>query len=83
MSPAGSGKAQFRSGLVAYVGRHPARATWRWLILSCMFGLALVVISGLLPAALGYLVLLGVCVFLGVALGAHTGDPTGIREHRQ
>lgn len=48
-----------------------------------VFGLGLVVVSGLLPSAVGYVVILGACVFLGYALGAHTGDPRGLRDHRQ
>ena len=63
--------------------RHPARSKWRWLILAWLFGLGLVVVSGLLPSAVGYLVILGTCVFLGSVLGAHTGDPSGLRDHRQ
>jgi hypothetical protein len=83
MSPAGSGNAQFRSGERACPDRHPARSKWRWLILTWLFGLGLVVVSGLLPAVVGYLVILGSCVFLGSVFGAHTGDPSGLRDHRQ
>jgi hypothetical protein len=83
MSPAGSGKAQFRGGQGACLDRHPARSKWRWLMLAWLFGLGLVVVSGLLPSAVGYLVILGTCVFLGSVLGAHTGDPSGLRDHRQ
>lgn len=83
MSPAGSGKAQFRGGQCARVDRHPARSKWRRLILAWLFGLGLVVLSGLLPSAIGYVVILGTCVFLGSVLGAHTGDPSGLKDHRQ
>jgi hypothetical protein len=83
MSPAGSGNAQFRGGQRAPVDHHPARSKWRWLVLAWLFGLGLVVISGLLPAVLGYLVILGSCVFLGSVLGATTGDLSGLRDHRQ
>lgn len=83
MSPAGSGKAQFRSGLGTYVNRYLARSTWRRLILAYLFGLSLVVVSGVLPSAVEYVVILGTCVFLGSVLGAHTGDPSGLRDHRQ
>ena len=83
MSPAGSGKARFHGGLGAYVAGFPARSAWRWLILVWLFGLGLVVVSGLLPSAVGYMVIFGACVFLGSVLGAHTGDPRGLRDHRQ
>lgn len=83
MSPAGSGKAQFRLGLSAWVDRHPAASKWRWPILAWLFGVGLVVVSVLLPSAVGYVVILGACVFLGSVLGAHTGDPSGLRDHRQ
>jgi hypothetical protein len=83
MSPAGSGRAQFRGGQGAGVDRHPARSNWRWLILAWLFGLGLVVVSGLLPSAVGYVVLLGACVFLGSVFGGSTGDPSGLRGHRQ
>jgi hypothetical protein len=82
MSPAGSGGAHYR-GAGACLDRHLARFKRRWLILAWLFGLALVLVSGLLPSAVGYLVILGSCVFLGSVLGAHTGDPSGLREHRQ
>jgi hypothetical protein len=83
MSPAGSGRAQFRGGQGTYLDHHPARFKCRWLIFAWLIGLGLVVVSGLLPSAVGYLVILGACVFLGSVLGAHTGDPTGLRDHRQ
>jgi hypothetical protein len=83
MSPAGSGKAQFRGGLVAFVDRHPDRFKSRWPILASLVGLVLIVVSGLLPPSTGYVVILGACVFLGAALGAHGGDPSGLRHHRQ
>jgi len=83
MSPAGSGRAQFRGGRGARVDRHRARSSWRWLLLAWLLGLGLVVVSGLLPSAVGYVVILGACVFLGSVFGAHTGDPSGLRDHRQ
>jgi hypothetical protein len=83
MSPAGSGKAQFRGASGAYVDRHRARSKWQWLVLAWLFGLGLVVASRLLPPAVGYVVILIACVFLGSALGAHTGDPSGLRDHCQ
>lgn len=55
----------------------------RWLIGAWLVGLGLVVLSGLLQSALGYVVILGACVFLGCALGAAAGVPAGLREHRQ
>jgi hypothetical protein len=82
VSPAGSGKAQFRGGLAAHVGRHPARSTWQWLVLAWLFGLGLVVVSGLFPSAVGYVVILSACLVLGSVLGA-PGDPSGLRDHRQ
>lgn len=83
MSPAGSGKAQFWGGLSSYVDRHPARCRWQRLILAWLLGLGLLLVSGLLPSAVGYVLILGACVFLGSVLGAHTGDPGGLRDHRQ
>ena len=83
MSPAGSGRAQFRVGPSAYVGRRRARSTWPWLVLAWVFGLGLVVLSGLLPSAAGYGVIVCACVFLGSVLGARTGDPSGLKDHRQ
>jgi hypothetical protein len=83
MSPAGSGKAQFRKGLGARVDRHAARSKWQWLVSAWLFGLGLVVVSGLLPSAVGYLVILTACIFLGAVLGGRTGDPSGLRDHRQ
>jgi len=83
MSPAGSGEAQFRLGLVAQVDRHAARPKWQWLVSAWLFGLGLVMVSGLLPPAVGYLVIVTACVLLGSVLGARTGDPSGLRDHRQ
>ncbi len=83
MSPAGSGKAQFRSGLGAFVDRHPDRSKSRWLILVWLVGLGLIAVSGLLPSSVSYGVILGACVLLGAVLGAHGGDPSGLRHHRQ
>jgi hypothetical protein len=82
MSPAGSGKAQFRGGLGAYVGTHP-RPKWLWPVFAWLLGLGLVVGSGLLPPAAGYMVIVGACVFLGFVLGGRTGEPSGLRHHRQ
>jgi hypothetical protein len=83
MSPAGSGDAQFRGGLGAYAGRRPTRPKWQWLVLAWLFGLGLVVVSGLFPPAVGYVVILGACVVLGSVLGARTGEASGLRDHRQ
>jgi hypothetical protein len=83
MSPAGSGKAQFRGGQGARAGRQRARSKGRRLILAWLVGVSLVVLSGMLPPAVGYVVILIACVFLGSVLGANTGDPTGLRDHHQ
>lgn len=83
MSPAGSGKAQFRGAIGAHVAGATARSTWRRLIFAWLFGLGLVVVSGLFPSAVGYVVIFAACIFLGSVLGAHTGDPSGLRDHRQ
>jgi hypothetical protein len=83
MSPAGSGKAQFRSGPRAFVDRHRAPSKSRWQILASLVGFGLIVVSGLLPPSVGYVVILGACVVLGVVIGAHGGDPGGLRHHRQ
>jgi hypothetical protein len=53
------------------------------MILAWLAGLGLVVVSGLLPAVVGYVVLLGACVLIGSVLGAYGGDPSGLRDHRQ
>lgn len=52
-------------------------------MLAWLVGLGLIVVSGLLPPAVGYVVILGACVLLGAALGAHGGNPGGLRDHRQ
>jgi hypothetical protein len=83
MSPAGSGKAQFRGGQGAPAGRQRARSKGRRLILAWLVGVSLVVLSGMLPPAAGYVVILIACVFLGSVLGANAGDPTGLRDHHQ
>jgi hypothetical protein len=83
MSPAGAGKAQFRGGPVAFVDRHPDRFKSRRPILASLVGLVLIVVSGLLPPSVGYLVILAACVLLGAVLGGHGGDPSGLRQHRQ
>lgn len=67
----------------ARVDRLADRSKSRWLILAWLAGLGLVVVSGLLPSAVGYVIILGACVFLGAMLGAHGGDPSGLRDHRQ
>ena len=53
------------------------------MIVAWLAGLGLVVGSVVLPAAVGYLVILGACVLLGAVLGAHGADPSGLRDHRQ
>jgi hypothetical protein len=83
VSPAGSGRARYRGGLDARVDRAADRSKWRWLIPAWLVGLGLIVVSGLLPSAVGYVVILGACVLLGAALGRHGGDPHGLRDHRQ
>jgi hypothetical protein len=83
MSPAGSGKAQFRYGLGPRVGRLRARSRWQGLVVAWLVGLGLVVVSGLFPSAVGYGVMLSACVLLGAVLGAGSGDPSGLRDHRQ
>lgn len=83
VSPAGSGRARFRGGLDAGVDRPGHRFKWRWLIVAWLVGLGLIVVSGLLPPAAGYVVILGACVLLGAALGAHGGNSRGLRDHRQ
>jgi hypothetical protein len=53
------------------------------MLLAWLAGLGLVVISGWLPPAVGLVVILGACVLMGAVLGAHGGEPTGLRDHRQ
>jgi hypothetical protein len=49
-----------------------------------LFGLVLVLASGLLPSAVGYVLILGACVLLGSELGAAIPcNPSGLRDHRQ
>ena len=40
-------------------------------------------VSGLLPSAVGYVLILGACGLIGAVLGAHGGNPRGLRDHRQ
>ena len=86
MSPAGSGRAQFHGRLGARDDHHADRFKshhLRWLIFAWLAGVGLIVVSGMLPPAVGYVVILGACVFLGAVLGAHGGDLSGLRDHRQ
>ncbi len=87
MSPAGSGRAQFHGRLGARVGHHADQfkshhQQMRWLTSAWLVGLGLIVVSGLLPSAVGYVVILGASVFLG-AVGAPGGNPSGLRDYRQ
>jgi hypothetical protein len=83
VSPAGSGIARFHGGLSVRGDRAADRPNTRLLILAWLAGLGLIVVSGVLPSAVGYVVILGACVFMGVVLGAHGGDTSGLRDHRQ
>ncbi len=90
VSPAGSGIARFHGELGARVDRPPDGSKSRWrgsksrrLILAYLTGLGLVMVSGLPPPAVGYVVILGACVFLGTVLGALGGESNGLRDHRQ
>ncbi|HXO09162.1 MAG TPA: hypothetical protein VN880_14070 [Solirubrobacteraceae bacterium] len=83
MSPAGSGRARFRGGLGARIYRLADRSKSRRMILAWLAGLGLVVLSGLLPFAVGYVLILGACVLIGAVLGAYGGDPSGLKNHRQ
>ena len=53
------------------------------MILAWLAGLGLIVVSDLLPPAVGYAVILVACVLFGAVLGGHGGDPSGLRDHRQ
>jgi hypothetical protein len=53
------------------------------MMLAWLAGLGLVVVSGLLPSAVGYVVILAACVLIGAVLGAYGGDSSGLRDHRQ
>ncbi len=46
-------------------------------------GLLLIILSGALAPLPGYVVIFGVCVFLGLGLGALVRDPSGLTDHRQ
>lgn len=52
-------------------------------VLVYFIGLALILISGALAPIPGYILILGVCLFIGVGLGALVRDPSGLRDHRQ
>jgi hypothetical protein len=59
------------------------RSKSRRLIVAWLAGLGLVAVSGLLPSAVGYVLILGACVLIGAVLGGYGGDPSGLRDHRQ
>jgi hypothetical protein len=67
----------------AHVKRIGDRSRSRLLVVAWLAGLGLIVVSGLLPSAVGYVVILGACVLLGTVFGGHGGDPSGLRDHRQ
>jgi hypothetical protein len=46
-------------------------------------GLAFVSVSGVIPSTAGYVVIVGVCVFLGYVLRTFVGDPSGLKHHHQ
>jgi hypothetical protein len=46
-------------------------------------GLLLIVLSKALAPVPGYIVILGVCVFLGLGLGALVRDASGLKGYRQ
>jgi hypothetical protein len=94
MSPAGSGRLDFRSPASAYasfsarlttrVRGRLIRAKWLRLALAYLFGLGLVMVSGVPRATVGYVVIISACVFLGWTLGAAIPDnPGGLGERRQ
>jgi hypothetical protein len=53
------------------------------LVLAWLVGLALIAVSGMLSATLGFVVILCACVLMGSVLGTYGGDPSGLRNHRQ
>jgi hypothetical protein len=64
-----------------------AKRSWQWrglwVILILALGLGLILVSGLIPPVAGYILIVGVCAFLGLALGALIRNPPGLRDHRQ
>ncbi len=46
-------------------------------------GLAATILSGALAPVPGYVVLLGVCLFLGLGLSSLIPDSSGLNDHRQ
>lgn len=53
------------------------------LIVALLLALAVLLLSGLLQPAVGYALILGTCVFLGVVLGKPAGDASGLKEYHQ
>jgi hypothetical protein len=54
-----------------------------WGGLLYLAGLVLIIVSSTLAPVPGYVVLVGVCLLLGLGLGGLTGDPSGLKDHRQ
>jgi hypothetical protein len=55
----------------------------QWLIPVLALGPAFVWVSGVIPSTAGYVVIVGVCVFLGYVLRTFVGDPSGLKHHHQ
>jgi hypothetical protein len=82
MSPAGAGNAHFHGRVSEHISRQRARSRW-WPALAWLVTVGVLVVPGLLPSAVRYVVLVGACAFLGTVLGGHAGDPNGLKHHRQ
>jgi hypothetical protein len=46
-------------------------------------GVGLIVVTGALAPVPSYVLILGVCLFLGLGLGALVRDTSGLRDHHQ
>jgi hypothetical protein len=86
MSPAGSGRAEFRETPVVTRDRladrlRVQRRRARWVM--PLAGLGLVAVSGVFSTIVGYVVIVVGCALLGDGLGACGGNAGGLRQHRQ
>jgi MFS family permease len=63
--------------------RDTSRRNGRRAGLLYVVGLVLIALSSALAAVPGYILILGVCIMLGLGLGAVIPDPSGLRNHHQ
>ncbi len=78
---------RFSPHQLSAAAHHPVGSDRRWggqwFVLVLAVGLGLVWVSGVLPSTPGYVVIVGVCIFLGYVLREFVGDPSGLKDHRQ